>query len=310
MSTRMRPARAALATINTRALAELTALATLAELAACADGPDQRLAIVDAPRVLAIVAEPAEARPGAAVTYRALVGSPEGTLAAAPRWSYCTAPKPPTEDNVVSASCAAGDALSPLGEAPAVTAALPADACTRFGPEVPPGDFRPRDPDPTGGFYQPVRADALALVAFGLSRITCKLANTTADVAREYELSYVANQNPTLELPGEAALAVVPAHADVPLVAAWPAAAAETYLYFDPLAQALVTRREAMRVSWFSTGGALDVDASAVGEDDPATSVAATWRTPGPGAATLWFVLRDSRGGVATRAVSVLVLVE
>jgi hypothetical protein len=278
-----------------------------AALGACADAPDQRLAIVDAPRVLAIVAEPAEARPGAAVTYRALVGGPQGTLDAAPRWSYCTAPKPPTEDNVVSVSCAAGDALQPLGEAPAVTATLPADACTRFGPEVPPGNFRPRDPDPTGGFYQPVRADVDPLVAFGLSRITCKLANTTADVSREYELGYVANQNPTLELPGEAALAAVPAHADVALTAAWPAEAAETYLYFDPLAQALAWRREAMRLSWFATGGALAVDASAVGEDDPATSVATTWRTPGPGPATLWLVLRDSRGGVATRAVPVIV---
>lgn len=288
------------------AIALAAALATAA-LAACDAGLDQRLAIVDAPRVLAIVAEPAEARPGATVTYRALVASPDGTLDAAPRWSFCTAPKPPTEDNTVSASCAAGEALAPLGEAPAVTAALPADACTRFGPEVPPGNFRPRDPDPTGGFYQPVRADVAPLIAFGLSRITCKLANTTAEIAREYEQRYVANINPVLELPGEPALATVPAHAEVALTAAWPAASAETYVYFDPLAGALVVRREAMRVSWFATAGALDVDASAIAEDDPATSVTTTWRTPGPGPATLWFVLRDSRGGAATRAVPVTV---
>jgi len=282
-------------------------LAALAALAACDDGLDQRLAIVDAPRVLAVVAEPAEARPGATVTYRALVAGPEGTLDAAPRWSYCTAPKPPTEDNAVSTGCAAGDALQPLGEAPSVTAALPADACTRFGPEVPPGNFRPRDPDPTGGFYQPIRADVDPLIAFGLSRITCKLANTTAELSREYELRYAANRNPVLELPGAAQLATVPAHASVALTASWPAESAEPYVYFDQLAQALVQRREAMRVSWFATGGALDVDASAVGEDDPATRVTTTWHTPGPGPATLWLVLRDSRGGVATRAVSVIV---
>lgn len=281
--------------------------APLLALAACDAGLDQRLAIVAAPRVLAIVAEPAEARPGAAVSYRALVAGPGGTIDAAPRWSFCTAPKPPTEDNAVSAACAAGDALVPIGEAPAVTAALPTDACSRFGPEVPPGDFRPRDPDPTGGFYQPVCADVDPLVAFGASRITCKLANTTAELARQYELGYVANRNPTLELPDPSALAAVPAHADVELTAAWPAEAAEAYLYFDPLAQALVTRREAMRLSWFATGGALDVDASAVAEDDPATSVTTTWHTPGPGPATLWLVLRDSRGGVATRAVPVTV---
>lgn len=277
--------------------------------ASCAEPLDQRLAIVDAPRVLAIVAEPAEARPGTPVTYRALVASPDGTVDAAPRWSYCIAPKPPTEDNAVSVPCAAqGEgALQPLGDAPSVTAALPADACARFGPEVPPGNFRPRDPDPTGGFYQPVRADVDALIAFGLARITCKLANATAEVSREYELNYAANRNPVLELPEEATLTRVPAHAAIALTAAWPAASAEPYLYFDQLAQALVTRREAMRVSWFATGGAIDVDASAVGEDDPATSVGTTWRTPGPGPATLWFVLRDSRGGVVARAVSVTV---
>ena len=60
-------------------------------------------------------------------------------------------------------------------------------------------------------------------------------------------------------------------------------------------------------MSWFATAGALDVDATAVAEDDPATSATTTWHTPAPGPATLWFVLRDSRGGVATRAVSVTV---
>ncbi|HWU85797.1 MAG TPA: hypothetical protein VN253_00875, partial [Kofleriaceae bacterium] len=193
---------------------------------------------------------------------------------------------------------------------PSVTAALPADACVRFGPEVPPGNFRPRDPDPSGGFYQPLRVDvdadaAPALIAFGLSRITCKLPNATADLARQYEQRYVANRNPTLDEP--AVPAAVPAHSAVELAASWPKDSAEPYLYFDQLAQALVPRREAMRLSWFATAGALDVDATAVGEDDPATRVTTTWHTPAPGPATLWFVLRDSRGGVATRAVSITV---
>ncbi len=60
-----------------------------------------------------------------------------------------------------------------------------------------------------------------------------------------------------------------------------------------------------MRLSWFATGGTLAVDASAVGEDDLATSVTTTWTTPGTGTAWLWLVLRDSRGGFATRAVMV-----
>lgn len=288
------------------------AVAAAATASACAGAPDQRLAIVTEPRVLALIAEPAEARPGAPVTYRALVASPAGTLDASPRWSYCTAPKPPTEDNAVATGCVSGDALQPLGTAPSVTAALPADACVRFGPEVPPGNFRPRDPDPSGGFYQPLRADIDApdaagapLLAFGLSRITCKLPNATADLAREYDQRYVANRNPTLDEP--AVPATVPAHAAVELAASWPADAAEPYLYFDQLAQALVQRREALRLSWFATGGAIDVDATAVGEADSATRVATTWHTPASGPATLWFVLRDSRGGMAARAVSVTV---
>lgn len=273
-------------------------------LAACDDALDQRLAIIDAPRVLAILADPAEAKPGAQVTYTAILASPDGPLDAPPRWAYCTAPKPPTEDNAVSTSCAAGDSLQPLGESSSVTAALPADACIRFGPEVPPGEFRPRDPDASGGFYQPVRADLSIGAAFGLSRITCKLANATAEISRDYDLRYAANHNPTFEPP---ALTTAPANATVELVATWPAESAETYLYYDPLEQVLVERREAMRLSWFATGGALDVDASAVAESDLATTVSTTWRTPGRGPATLWFVLRDSRGGIAAHALPVLV---
>ena len=62
-----------------------------------------------------------------------------------------------------------------------------------------------------------------------------------------------------------------------------------------------------MRVSWFATGGTLAVDASAVDEDDAATSVSTTWHTPAAGPAWLWVVLRDSRGGVAAQAVAVTV---
>ena len=200
----------------------------------------------------------------------------------------------------MSVACV-GDAaeLAPLGEAASVTATLPGDGCIRFGPDVPPGGFRPRGADPSGGYYQPVRVDVGDLYAFGMSRITCRLPAATFEVAREYDLNYVANQAPAglaLELP-----ATVPADTVVELAASWPAGAAETYLYFDPLAHRLVTRREAMRVSWFATGGHLPVDATAVDEDDPATRAATTWRTPAtPGPAHVWIVLRDSRGGIAT----------
>jgi hypothetical protein len=276
----------------------------LLSLAACDDALDQRLAIVDEPRVLAVIAEPAEARPGAQVAYSIVTASPQGPLATPPRWSYCTAPKPPTEDNAVPAGCIDGDQLIDLGTSPTITGTLPMDGCLNYGPDTPPGGFRPRSADGTGGYYQPIRADVEDLVSFGLSRITCKLPNAPAEAAQRYLLEYVANQNPTLD---PIVLERVPASADVELVATWPADAAETYLYFDPVDQVLVDRRESMRVSWFATGGALPVDSTLVGEDDSSTSASTTWRTPDPGTAFVWIVLRDSRGGLAVRELQLVV---
>ncbi|HEX7837350.1 MAG TPA: hypothetical protein VF469_07805 [Kofleriaceae bacterium] len=270
---------------------------------ACDAALDQRLAIIDRTRVLAVIAEPAEARPGAPVTYTAVVAAPDGPVTAGPAWAFCVAPKPPSEDNAVSDACLTPAAhLVALGTQPAVTAALPAEGCLDFGPETPPGNFRPRDADASGGFYQPIRADVAGEVAFGLSRITCKLATAPGPVAHDYDLRYVANANPTLD---PLALPRVPPDTDVSLTASWPASAAETYLYYDPRSQTLVTRREAMRLSWFATGGRLTVDASAVGETDPATTVSTTWHTPAAGPATLWLVLRDSRGGIASQTVAI-----
>lgn len=267
-------------------------------LAACDEPLDQRLAIVREPRILAVVAEPAEAKPGSQVMYRAVLAGPDGPLSTVPRWSYCMAPKPPTEDNAVSSECIGEDQLLELGTLLEVTGTLPSDACLRFGPDTPPGGFRPRDADSTGGYYQPVRVDAVDVLAFGLSRITCKLPTAPSEVAREYDLHYVANQNPILDA---IELDSVPANTDVTLTSSWPAESVETYLYYDPLSQRLVERREAMRLSWFATAGSLAVDASAVGEDDTGTSVSTTWRTPAAGSAYVWFVLRDSRGGIATQ---------
>lgn len=276
----------------------------LVTLAACDDPLDQRLGIIEAPRVLAVIAEPAEAKPGAAVTYQAVIASPDGPLASAPSWGYCTSPKPPTEDNAASTECVGGDALIDLGTAPMVTGTIPAEACIRFGPDVPPGGFRPRDPDASGGYYQPVRIVIAELIAIGLSRITCNLPTAPFEAAARYRAEYVANANPTLE---PIALDRVPADTDVTLTARWPATSAETYLYYEPSTQTLVDRREALRVSWFATGGTLAVDASAVDAVDPATSVSTIWRTPAAGPAWVWFVLRDQRGGIAVQSQAITV---
>jgi hypothetical protein len=284
----------------------------------CNSPLDQRLAIIDQPRILAITAEPPEAKPGAMVTYGALVAAPDGPAAVAPSWAYCTAPKPPTEDDIVAPGCLGDTQVVDLGAAATVTGKLPANDCALYGPDTPPGNFRPRDPDATGGYFQPVRADTALggadVVAFGLSRITCNLPTAPTTVAHAYQLGYVANANPTLsalaltDATGAAiATDAIPAGTTVTLVASWPTDAVESYLYYDALSETLVTRREAMQVSWYATGGSIAVDASAVTEDDPSTSVSTTWQTPAAGPAWLWLVLRDSRGGIATQTIAVTV---
>ena len=281
------------------------ALLLITVLAACDDRLDQRLAIVKEPRVLAVINEPAEAKPRTPIVSHALVVGPDGPIAAPPSWAWCAAPKPPTEDNAVSDACLRDDQLLELGTGPTATGTLPADGCLRFGPDVPPGmDFRSRDADATGGYYQPLRADVDGLVAFGLVRITCKLGRAPLDVAFDYDQRYVANDNPALDA---FVLDRAPANSDVTLRASWPADSAESYLYFDPARQVLVDRKEAMRVSWFSTAGSIDVDASAVGEADTRTEVSTTWHTPGPGTAWVFIVLRDARGGLATQTHAVTI---
>jgi hypothetical protein len=186
------------------------------------------------------------------------------------------------------------------------------DACRTFGPDVASAGFRPRDPDPTGGYYQPIRAQVPFIdLAFGFTRITCNLANAPGDVAQQYKTTYIANTNPALTqltIDGTpAASASVPADSDVTLSAGWPSDAVEYYLYYDQTSQTLITRREAMRVSWFATSGSLAADASAVAESDSSTTVSTTWHTSAAGPAYLWLVLRDSRGGLATATYAVTV---
>src|SRR5512143_3412077 len=88
--------------------------------AGCDSPLDQRLAIIEAPRVLAVIADPAEARPGAQVSYTVVVAAPDGPVAATPRWAFCVAPKPPTEDNAVGGGCLDDAHLVVLGTQPSV----------------------------------------------------------------------------------------------------------------------------------------------------------------------------------------------
>ena len=293
------------------------ALACACACAAAACRPDfgERESLVDRTQVLAVRVDPPEGKPGEAVTTTLLVASPAGTLEAPPAsWAFCATPKLLTENGAVSAACLASGVVA-IGDARGgVTAALPATGCSDFGPETQSAEVRPRDPDITGGFFLPIRARLAgdpgrdALTAFGFARLTCNLAGAPADVATAFRAQYKPNLNPSLS-PIEArlegatapmALDAIPRGAHVLLRASWRPEDAESYALFDIVNQAVVTRRESMRVSWFTTAGSFDRDRSGRTEDEPETFTENTWNAPDEARTSqLWFVLRDARGGIA-----------
>jgi hypothetical protein len=263
--------------------------------------------LIDSTRVLAVRADPAEAKPGTKVTFTALVASPNGTIVGAPvAWSFCNAPKPLTEDNVVSDACLDSSSLVSVGDGEATTATTPPTGCALFGPDTPPGGFRPRDPDVTGGYYQPLQANlAGAPLTFDLARIQCDLADASAAAVTQFTAQYHINVNPklaplTATVSGAAAsFTAIPAGARVTLTASWTAADAESYAYYDPESQTVITKRESMRVAWYATDGSLDSESTGRAETDLATNTTDGWSAPTTtGTVHLWVVLRDSRGGV------------
>ena len=275
-------------------------------IAGCRPAFDDRESILTGPRILAVRAEPPESFPGQSVSYQALVVTPEGAAEGVPlHWSFCAAPKPLTENNSVSAECLE-NAVRPIeGETMNITATTPDDACQLFGPDTPPGDFRPWDPDESGGFYQPVRLETLGETAFALERIQCNLPNAPLDIAVELANRYVPNRNPKL-LPIEASvdgvgytLDALPMGKRIHLRIGWRTEDAETFVAFDPARQALVNRRETLRVFWYATSGAFENDVTGRAAEDAETTVGNGWRAPNDSdTVLLWVVVRDNRGGI------------
>jgi hypothetical protein len=167
---------------------------------------------------------------------------------------------------------------------------------------MPPGGYRPQDPDASGGYFQPLRVDVTgADPVFHLERITCNLADASADIATQFGKTYVANSNPHLDhllasVEGQTvSMDSVKPGATLTLEAVWLKADIETYTYFARASQSLVKKRESMRVSWFVNGGRLALGTT---EPDTTTSTKNTWTLPEEtGQFNLWVVLRDSRGG-------------
>jgi hypothetical protein len=211
-------------------------------VAACKPDLGPPASLITGTRLLAVRATPPEVRPGtpdSGVVYQLLAVTPAGDVPAPQiEWSFCVAPTPPAENNLVSSEClgpnAQLEAIASLGPdgGPDGTASVPDDACSVFGPFPPArtdaGAGRPPDPDGTGGYYQPVRVDLELgklgklgdggtgpgklgdggtgpgepgdgiLTTFGEERIQCGLPNVTVDVANGFK-AYTLNQNPVLD---------------------------------------------------------------------------------------------------------------
>ncbi|HVV82033.1 MAG TPA: hypothetical protein VHE35_03095 [Kofleriaceae bacterium] len=295
------------------------ALAALAALAACEPDLGNPGSLVGEARVLAIRSEPAEVKPGQDVMLSALVVDPTGTLMPDIGWGFCGEPAPLSSNNVASDACVF-TAISLPARGVAITATIPVDTCSNFGPTPPapePGEpqRRPHDADVTGGYYQPIRALVnlsanVTVPSIGLTRTTCDLANAPIDVVVDFRARYHANVNPRIvsviaQRPGEAEAvslpAELPAHTDIALRVRWSDDSAETYPVFDPQSRALVDHREAIRVSWFVTGGELESERTGRTEDETESYADDVWTTPDAGPAHLWLVVRDSRGGMDFR---------
>jgi hypothetical protein len=113
---------------------------------------------------------------------------------------------------------ATGDSLVEIGAGAQVAGAIPDVACRQFGPETPEAMMgqpagRPVDPDPTGGYYQPLRLFVTTpggdVTAIAETRLACGLASASPDQEAEFNARYRANANPVvdaLSIAGGAAL--------------------------------------------------------------------------------------------------------
>ncbi len=205
-------------------------------LAACQPDLGAPSSLVDAPRLLAVSATPAEAAPGTMVSYSVLIVDsdlttyPSGEPPAAPvDWAFCNEAKPLSDVADVAATCFTYGTpfLVEIGQGLGVTGALPTQGCSLFGPNVPqpmmgmpPG--RPTDPDTTGGYYQPVRlilpTSAAPLLGAEESRLLCGLSGASGATASQFTMTYKANTNPVLEgvgvVPASGSGAVTPLQPD------------------------------------------------------------------------------------------------
>jgi hypothetical protein len=284
--------------------------------------------------------DPTVAYEALAVDASGRVPGPGADISSPLLWATCDRPKPPTENNSVSTSCLDETALPGVvgNSAKTYSAPVPSEACSLFGPITPPSTppIRPRDPDVTGGYYLPIRVELLvpetlqrpdmtfpdSLVAFQLQRSYCGLVSAPADIIREYVKNYKLNNNPvltslTVVQPGLDPVAVpvssvavasisVGVGQTIAFAANWSADSAEPYPAFDVIQRVLVYHpREAMRVSWYASGGTFEHDVTGRTEDETEDFAENTWKSDVAGLIHMWLVLHDIRGGTDFAAIDI-----
>ncbi len=326
------------------------ALTTVVALAGCKPEPEGRASLVTEPRVLAIRSEPAEAAKGQVVKLSMLLAADNGAPVSELRWYSCGEPKPLAAPGTVSLSCLKDPDSTTLTALPKGTASrltLSEEVCGLFGPNPPtpqPGEppRRAGDPDPSGGYYQPVRLDLEGELSLGFVRLDCGLGAVSQENSLEWTKRHRINTNPELAQlrvrvgAGEwkvvdltSTLALAP-DSDVEFEASWATCptsdrcgdgicgidddrttcskdcgtivgctGAERFLLMDPVARELTEARETLRLSWFATDGSFERDGTGRRSDERETTTQNGYHTPAvAGPVSMWFVLRDNRGGV------------
>jgi hypothetical protein len=176
---------------------------------ACVPDVDDDLSRVSEPRVLAIRVTPGEVGANAAATLDALVASADGVDSPEISWQACLDRKPLTELGPVNQTCLErvpeGDPTRvAVGTGDSATFTTDRNVCNLFGPIAPPpkeGDpkgGRAVDPDPTGGFYQPVVAFIGNTPALGAVRLDCGLPVAPREAGIEYRANHRPNGNPAV----------------------------------------------------------------------------------------------------------------
>lgn len=196
---------------------------------------------------------------------------------------------------------------------------------------------RPVDPDITGGFYQPIVGSLGDAFTLGTVRIGCDPANVNRDQALEYKQLYRANEAPriaSVTLAGDAlaedAVTELPL-GPAPLRVDWDpcptesacgdglctaredkmtcaedctipkgCTGAEPYVWYDRENTRVAPRHEGISVAWYTSNGRFDDEQTGLDEAEAQSrhDTQNVWHPARSGPATVWLVIRDTRGGL------------